>query len=92
MPEDISGCSNKTIKRIIKEIKNLERILESKTRNVQGTKKAVKKLKKIESLIFEAINDDFLSQNEHKFCSNLLSEPIRKLVTEKFEGKFIGSF
>jgi len=45
LPEDMSGYSNKTINRIVNEIKNLERSLESKTRNGQGTKKSVKKLK-----------------------------------------------
>lgn len=79
--------SNKTAKRIIKEIKNLERSLESTTRNCEGTKKAEKKLGKIRNLIDEAQDDGLLNQNEHNYCSTLLSEPIRKLVIEKFEGK-----
>ncbi|WP_375723502.1 hypothetical protein LXN10_13445 [Arcobacter sp. KX21116] len=87
MPENMNCYSNKTAQRIIKEIKNLERSLESTTRNCEGTKKAKKKLEKIQNLINEAQDDGLLNQNEYNDCSNLLSEPIRKLFREKFEGK-----
>lgn len=84
----MNGCSNKTVKRIIKEIKNLGSSLESKTRNKEGIKKAIKKLRKIEWLIKEAEYDGLLSQNEHKSCLNLLRKHQIKLVKEKFERKF----
>lgn len=79
---------NRCPKRIIKEIKNLEKNLESTTRNPEGTKKAVKKLKKIKSLIKEAQYDDLLSQNEYNACSKLLAKSNKILGREKFEGKF----
>ena len=88
MPEDMNGCYNKTLKRIIKETKNLGSRLESETRNSEGTKKAKKKLRKIDWLIKEAEYDGLLNQNECKFCLNLLSEHKIKLVKEEFFGKF----
>ncbi len=62
--------------------------MESKTRNKEGTKKAIKKLGKIERLVKEAEYDGLISQNEHKSCLNLLSKHKIKLVKEKFEEKF----
>jgi hypothetical protein len=88
LPENVNCYSNKIAKRIIKEIKNLEKSLESTTRNPEGTKKAVKKLKKIQSLINEAQYDNLLSQNEYNTCSKLLYKSNTILIREKFEGKF----